>query len=143
MATDNSELIRAGFQVFEQQGLVGLLDLIDPEIEVFASRKVLNHGTYHGREGFVEWSETWFEAWQDIKFEALEFIEMTPNVFVVPFRQKVIGAGSGIEIEQELFWMMELSENAQISRFHLYAERDDAMAAAERLSRGEDPIPVE
>jgi ketosteroid isomerase-like protein len=143
MANENAELIQAGFAIFEEQGLEGLVDLIDPEIEVFASRKVLNHGTFHGRDGFIDWSERWFEAWQDIQFEALEFVEITPCVFVVPFRQKVVGAGSGIEIAQELYWMMELSDGSQISRFHLYAEREEAMAAAERLKRGEEPIPVE
>jgi ketosteroid isomerase-like protein len=143
MANENADLIRAGFALFEEQGLEGLVELIDPEIEVFASSKVLNNGTYHGRDGFIAWSQRWFDAWQDIKFEALEFIEITPYVFVVPAKQKVVGAGSGIEIEQEIFWLIELSEDSQISRFHLYAEREDALTAGARLSRGEDPIPVE
>jgi ketosteroid isomerase-like protein len=140
MSNENVELIRAGFEVFAKDGLEGLLPFVDPEIEVYAEQTVLNAGTFHGHEGFVKWSEAWFEAWQELSYEALDFIEVSDGVVVVPARQTATGAGSGIEIEQEIDWMIEVRDG-KITRFHLYADRDAALAAAERLSRGEDPIP--
>ena len=93
MAGENVELIRAGFELFRQGGLDALTPIVDPEIEVHADRSfAVNSGTFHGIEGFTSWSQQWFEAWQEIDYQPLDFLELGEDIVIVPTLQRATGA---------------------------------------------------
>lgn len=135
MASENVDLIRQGFEVFAREGLEGFVPLLDPEVEVIAEDQAFNSGTFHGVDGFTSWSQNWFDAWQEISYEAIDVIAISESVFVIPTLQRAKGAGSGIEVEQTIAWVLEILAG-RVKRFHLYFDRDRAMRAAERIAGG-------
>jgi ketosteroid isomerase-like protein len=58
------ELVRRGYEAYNAGDLDALLDLFDPDIEVWASPDMLNSGSYRGHEGFLRWISQWNEAWE-------------------------------------------------------------------------------
>ncbi len=135
MASDNVELISAGLELFESGGLEAFLPLADPAVQVFADPEMANAGEFSGHEGFMTWSNQWFDAWSEISFVPHEAIEVTDCLIVAPMTQKATGAGSGIEVEMEIAWMFEIVDG-RLTRMHLYRTTERAVAAAERFSSG-------
>lgn len=134
--SENVDLIRVGFEIFEREGfsaVEALLPLIDPEIEVYTEPRLINAGTYHGHDGYLRWARQWMEAWEDFRMEALEFIEVGDSIVVVPLHQTARGRGSGVPVEMEIAYLLEVRDG-KVRRFHLYESKEGALGAAERLA---------
>jgi ketosteroid isomerase-like protein len=130
--TQNVELVRDGFEIVEREGPAALLPLADPEVEVYTAPNLANPGTYRGHEGFLTWAEEWLDAWERFRYEPLEFIEVSDELVVVPLHQVGTGRSSGVEVELDVAYLFEI-RGGKITRVHLYADKPQALAAAERL----------
>ena len=64
-------------------------DLLDPEIEWDASRRVFDPGMYHGYDGIREFAAGLREVWESGRIEPLEFIPAGEEV-VVPVRLDLV-----------------------------------------------------
>lgn len=126
---DVDELVRRGVEAYNSGNLDAVLPLLAPNVEVHASAAVLNAGTFHGPDGFMQWITAWNEAWEEFTLEIRDMELVTENSAIVTVRQRGVGAGSGVEVELEVFHVWELRDGL-VSRLHLYATRDDALAAA-------------
>ena len=130
-------MLRDAFQVFEREGAEGLLRFAHPDLEIYTEPGLVNTGTYHGHDEFLMWSAQWMDAWENFHNEPKEFIEVGDSIVVVPLVQSATGKGSGIEVEMELIYLVEMRE-AKASRLHLYATKDRALEVAGELAGGED-----
>ena len=110
--------------------------MIPPDGEIYAEPGLINAGTYHGFDGFLEWIDQWEEAWDDVNYEFGEMIDVGENMVVVPVHIVGRGAGSGLEIDSMFGWMYEFRDG-RTARFHVYASVDDALEAARRLAETE------
>ncbi len=129
----NVDLIRSGFEVFRREGPEALLALADPDIEVHAEQGLVNAGTYRGTDEFLRWQQRWLDAWEEFTAAPREFIEVSDHLVVVPLRQVATGKGSGIPVEMDINYLFEV-RGGKITRFHLYADVDRAVAAARRIA---------
>jgi ketosteroid isomerase-like protein len=120
------ELLRRGLERFEAGDEEGMAELYHPEIEVWSGEG--NTGTFHGREGALRWGREWNEAWEEIHYEPIEFIELSEDVVVVPIKVRA-RARAGLELEGEFAWLFEL-EDDMLKRWELHAERHAAIASA-------------
>jgi ketosteroid isomerase-like protein len=101
---------------------------LDPEVE-YTPRE--EHTTYHGREAFTEYAKRWLEVWETSFSAEAEEIKITPagdGAFVAQ-RFRGIGKGSGVEIEDRLFWAGEL-RGGRLYRISEYTKREEALEAA-------------
>jgi ketosteroid isomerase-like protein len=114
---------------FEGGDLEGLLALLDPEIEVFSPRELANGGTFHGHEGYLEWTKEWFDAWEEFEIEATSIEAVGEHHVLTEVRQRGRGKGSGIEIDMTACYMGEV-HGGRATRLHLYPSREQALAAA-------------
>jgi ketosteroid isomerase-like protein len=130
---ENLELVRAGFEAFNAGDIAAVLELLDPEIEVFTAPGLINAGTFHGHAGFLEWAQGWLEAWESTVNEIERLHPIGEDRVVVEAHQRARGAGSGIDVEMDNTWLFEI-RNGKATRLHLYDDREEAFAAAERLS---------
>jgi ketosteroid isomerase-like protein len=128
----NSELLRESFAATERGDDEALRELMDPEIEIHAEAGVVNSGTYHGWEGFKQWSTNWDDAWEEIAYEPLEVIEVTASILVVPTRAVGRGAGSGVEIDRVFGYLYEVRDGKGV-RFHVYGSKERALEVAAEL----------
>ena len=125
----NVELVRSGFEAFNRGDVTGVLALLHPDVEVHSVAEVGEEGTYHGHQGFLDWTAIWLDAWDDFKIEVEEIEEVDDENVLIHARQRGRGKGSGLEVEQNGIYLFTMREGLA-TRLHLYADRESALAAA-------------
>jgi ketosteroid isomerase-like protein len=135
----NVELTRRGFEAYNSGDYEAVIDLLDPDVELHADHELLNSGDYKGHEGFMEWSAEWLEAWDEFRVDANVVETFGDHSILVDSHQLARGAGSGIDVEMDVFWALE-AEDGKLRRMHIYATRERALEAIEawRAERGND-----
>jgi ketosteroid isomerase-like protein len=133
MANPNVERVYDLLAAYMQGNEEKLRDSTDPAAETYGAPGIVNAGTYHGYDGFLQWSRQWEEAWDEISYELLEVVEVRESIVVVPVHTVGRGAGSGVEIDTVFGWMYEFRDGL-VTRFHVYPTVDDALDAARRLA---------
>ncbi|CAN5547829.1 hypothetical protein BH20ACT15_BH20ACT15_12640 [soil metagenome] len=102
----NLELVSGGLENWiagDQEATIA--DFAD-DVEVFVPPELGNAGTYTGIEQFRRWFADWDEVWSEFEM-TVESIEPAGERHVVAIiRSRGIGAGSGIEVENELAWVI-------------------------------------
>ena len=122
--------ILGAFQQGEDEKLRGLMHR---DSEVYAAPGLINAGTYHGYEGFMDWMRQWEEAWDEANYELGEVIEVDEDLVVVPAHVVAIGAGSGVRIDAVFGWLYEW-EDGLSRRFQVYPDVETALEAARRIA---------
>jgi ketosteroid isomerase-like protein len=117
----NEDLVRRGLELFEREGAEALLAIADEEIEVKGEGDLIDTATYHGHEGFKRWSRRWLEAWEDFRMTPRELIEVGEHVVVVPLHRVGVGRTSGIEVETDVAYLVEIRDG-KMTRLHLYSD---------------------
>ena len=56
-------LAEVAIAAFNSGDIESLVELLDPDIEVYAALGLINSGTYRGRDGFRAWLAEWLDAW--------------------------------------------------------------------------------
>jgi len=120
------ELIRAGFERFNEGDVEGLLAQMADDVEVFVQEDLPNGGHWDGVDGFREMSRTWTEAWDEFTVEPLEF-EAGPRNVLVRVRQH---ARTGeLEVEGDFFYVFGTADG-KLVLWHLYNDEARAREAA-------------
>ena len=72
------------------------LELFERGVEVYSPPELINAGVFHGREGWLNWSGQWNEAWQafDIRVDRVE--PVGERFVVLDAHQIGRGRGSGV-----------------------------------------------
>jgi ketosteroid isomerase-like protein len=131
------ELVRAGMEAYNAGDIETVLATLAEDIEIYSPPELLNSGTFRGHDGFLEWIETWNDAWESFDI-AIEVIEPVGERHVVAdVRQTARGAGSGIEIDQRVAYLWEVRDDETCSYQGLYANVEDAYAAAREREASE------
>jgi ketosteroid isomerase-like protein len=101
---------------------------LDPDVE-YTPRE--EHTTYHGREAFTEYAKRWLEVWETSFSAEPEEIEIAPagDRAFVALRFRGSGKGSGVEIDDRMFWDGEL-RGGRLYRISEYTDRREALEAA-------------
>lgn len=109
------------------------VDLCDTDVEVEESPRWPDRRAYRGREGTRQAYETMLDAFEDVRFEAEDFIEIGEQVVVC---LNVFGRGreSGAETNARIGHLYTL-EGEKITRLRVYDDRDEAEQAARDEAR--------
>ena len=127
----NVELTRRGFAAYNSGDYEGVVALLHDDVELHADHELLNRGDYNGHEGFMEWSAEWLEAWEEFRVDANVVEALGEHWILVDSHQVARGAGSGIDVEMDVFWALE-AEDGKLRRMHIYPSRQRAADAIER-----------
>jgi ketosteroid isomerase-like protein len=127
----NVELTRRGFDAYNSGDYEAVIALLHPDVELHADHELLNRGYFKGHEGFMQWSGEWLEAWEEFRVEANVVETLGDHCILVDSHQVARGAGSGIDVEMDVFWALE-AVDGKLSRMHIYASREPALEAIER-----------
>jgi ketosteroid isomerase-like protein len=127
---ENVSVAREGLAAFQRGDVEAFLDFLDPEVELISPPELPNPTHSTGRDGYVEWVTRWLEAWESFEVEPDEFEPAGERHVVMRVTQRGIGKGSGIEVEMKIFYMLEIRDR-RATRIHLYADREQALSAAE------------
>jgi ketosteroid isomerase-like protein len=124
----NLELTKAGFEAYNAGDAGALAALLHADVELYADDELLNSGAFRGREGFTQWSAEWLEAWDEFRIEARSTEAFGNHFILADCHQVARGAGSGIDVEMDVFWAFEVA-GGHVMRMHLYANRERAVEA--------------
>jgi len=125
----NVALSRAATEAFRRGDVEAFLATLDPEVEIFSTPELPNPGRFVGREGWIEWTSEWFEAWEGFEIEVEEYEPVGQYHVLMSARQRAKGAGSGVPVEMRVFYLAEYHDGLA-TRFHLYATREEALEVA-------------
>jgi ketosteroid isomerase-like protein len=138
---ENVQRARAATEAFQRGDIEAFLATLDPEVEIFSTPDLPNPGSFVGREGWVEWSSAWFEAWEGFRVEIEEYEPVGERHVLMTARQSGKGASSGVPVEMRVYYLAEYRAGLA-TRFHLYGTREQALLAAlEAEGEVEDPDP--
>jgi ketosteroid isomerase-like protein len=126
MSERNVEVVREIYESFVSGDI--RYDLLDPEIELDLSERVLNPSVYRGHEGARRfWSEV-HDVWEVFETTPEEVFHTGDHVvaFVV---SRGRGKGSGVEVESRAANLWTIREGVAIS-YRLYQDRKTALEVA-------------
>jgi ketosteroid isomerase-like protein len=135
---ENLALVRAAIDAYNRGDIGSIVEILDPEIEVYAEPGLVNAGTYHGIDGFTTWVTEWIDAWESPRNEIHRIEAVGDHHVLAEIDQRARGAGSGVEVEMRLVYMFE-ERDGRARRLHLYRGWDAAAAVVERLRRDAAP----
>jgi ketosteroid isomerase-like protein len=133
-------MIRGAFAAFNEGGADGFIDYLaerdalHPDFLMEIQRDAPNGGQWRGPEAFKEMTRRWMEVWDEFQVLPEDVIETTPDHYVVPVRQRAVTQGGGLELDEEFFYTVELSDG-RMRRMGLFMDRTraDRFLAGERV----------
>jgi uncharacterized protein len=108
MSRENVETVRRHLEAYFSGDHEAALAAYDPAVEFDLSNGPEGR-VYRGHDGVVEAIRTWGGTWEDWKIEIEEIVDAGEHVLVVD-RQSGRGKGSGVEFDQQTFWVYTLRE---------------------------------
>lgn len=127
MSRENVDTVRRHLEAFFSGDFRAALDAYDPEVEYDVSIRPEGR-VYRGRAGVVEANRTWGGTWEDWRIDIEEIVDAGEHVMVVD-RQSGRGKGSGVEFDEQTFWVYTFREG-RIVRVIWLPTRAEALEAA-------------
>lgn len=122
-------LVQRGFECWNTGQIDLMTDMYAPDAEVDFSAVFPDQDVVRGRQDMRRfWDETW-NAWEGVRLEPLDAIEVDATHFVVPVRLWGKGRRSGIEVDQRFACLYTVADGLVV-RTQLFADTDAALAAA-------------
>lgn len=128
MSQGNVEALREIFDRIAQGDVEFFWDSLDPEIE-WDERDMpwLEAGVYRGVPELRDFLRRWLAPWARFEWVPRDFMGSGENV-VVTVRQRGVGKGSGIDIDQtrSQIWTFR---DGKVIRFRSFVKRNEALEA--------------
>jgi ketosteroid isomerase-like protein len=133
MSRENVELVRRAYEAMNSGDLETVLAGFDQDVEFVLAKDaetVLGldfEESYRGIGGFMQFLARLSEAWEEYRWEPVEYLDAGERV-VVFIRMIARGRASGIEIEQDMAHVSEM-RNAKVVRHETFFDRAKALEA--------------
>jgi ketosteroid isomerase-like protein len=128
-ADERIALLQEGVEAFNRGDAGPALAIFAEDVECRVGPNLMNTGTFLGHEGYLEMIAAWGEAWDSVVANIVAVEELENDHLLVEIHQRAIGAGSGVPVEMTLYWLFGFVDS-EVTRFHLYASRAEAIAVA-------------
>jgi ketosteroid isomerase-like protein len=127
--SENVEIVKRGFEAFDQEGVEGLLAFIHEDFEASTPPRLASEpDTYRGHDGVHRYFDSFYEVMDDIRWESQSFHEVGEKV-VVEFTLYARGKSTGLEFGQPAVQVWTLRDGKGIG-LELYPTLEEALAAA-------------
>lgn len=133
MASENLEIVKRGFDAFNERGIEGIIPLIHSDFEATTPPSLASEpDTYRGPDGIRRWFDSFDEVMDEIRWEPHRFREVGDRV-VVEFTLRARGKTTGLDFGQDAVMVWEIRDG-MASRLDLFQSLDEALVAAEGSS---------
>jgi ketosteroid isomerase-like protein len=131
VAESDVELVKQAFEALAQGGYETLLPLIDPDFEMTTPPGLAAEpDTYRGPEGVRRYFDSFYDAMDEIRFEAHDFRDVGEWV-VVSTTVTARGRSSGLEFDQSIAQAWRVRDGKAI-RLEVFADVEVALAAIKK-----------
>jgi ketosteroid isomerase-like protein len=126
MSQENVELIRSIYDGWLRGEMSD--EHFDPEIAMVESRTLPGAASAYGIEDVRRYMQSFAKYWDEIRFEAQEYLDAGDKVIVVA---RLIGRGksSGVAVERSWAYVWTVRDGKAL-RMDGYADREQALEAA-------------
>jgi ketosteroid isomerase-like protein len=108
-----------------------MADYYADDAEVDTTSAVPDGRLYRGRAEFLEYFHEMWDAWERLRMEPLDVLDLGEGRFVVEVRMSGKGRSSGIEVDQNLGLVYTMRpEDGKVARVEMFPGRDAALEAA-------------
>ena len=133
MASENLEIVKRGFDAFNERGIAGIIPLIHSDFEATTPPTLASEpDTYRGPDGIRRWFDSFDEVMDEIRWEPHRFREVGDRV-VVEFTLRARGKTTGLDFGQDAVMVWEIRDG-MASRLDLFQSLDEALVAVEGSS---------
>jgi ketosteroid isomerase-like protein len=130
MLRENVEVVRAVYRAFARRDRDALVRHLDPSIQVYDRPFHPDASVYEGPEGFLRFSETDREAFEEVVYEPQDFLANGCYV-IVPVKQSGIGKGSALGIEERIVNVWKLRQGKCVE-LRIFTTIEEALEATGR-----------
>jgi ketosteroid isomerase-like protein len=127
MSRENVEVVRAIYRAFAHRDREALVQHLDPSIRVYDRPLHPDASVYEGQEGFLRFSESDWQAFEEVVYEPQEFHAKGAYV-VVPIKQKGRGISSALGIEEAIVNVWKLREGKCVE-LRIFTTVEEALEA--------------
>ena len=128
---DIKALVDKGFTCWNTGEIDLMVDDYADDAEVDTTTAVPDGRRYKGREEFVRYFHDLWDAWDRLRMEPLDVVEVGGGRFLVEVRLTGTGRSSGIEIDQRAGFLYTLHErDRKVARVQTFPSKDAALEAA-------------
>jgi ketosteroid isomerase-like protein len=129
MSEENVEVVRRTIDAYNRGDLEGMLDHLAPEFEMHPSGRFMDtQGVYRGREGFIDFWNTFQAAWESITVSIERIEDLGDRVLALgTFHGR--GRESGVAASVEVAWLGTIRDGLVV-RLRTFAKWDEALEAA-------------
>jgi ketosteroid isomerase-like protein len=127
MSRQNVEVVRKGFDAYQQGDWEGVVRDADPDIEVVQPPDFPDARSYHGHSGLVEVLRWWPSQWERFHVELTEVLDANDDHVVWVTRQRGRGKGGGVEVVGEVAFVSTFRDGKTI-RIEMFQTRQEALA---------------
>jgi ketosteroid isomerase-like protein len=133
VASENLEIVKRGFDAFNERGVEGIIPLIHSDFEATTPPSLASEpDTYRGPDGIRRWFDSFDEVMDEIRWEPHRFREVGDRV-VVEFTLRARGKTTGLDFGQDAVMVWEIRDG-MASRLDLFQSLDEALVAVEGSS---------
>jgi ketosteroid isomerase-like protein len=131
---ENERLCRLAYSRYSEGDFDRLLELFDPEVEVFVAPPNFESGTYHGHDQYRALVERWAGSWDEMRIEPRS-VETAGDWVLACVDYVGRGQGSGAEVSQPS-WELSLWADGTCRRYRVYWEARQGRSAFAALTSG-------
>jgi ketosteroid isomerase-like protein len=127
MSRENIDVVRAIYRAFARRDREALVADVDPSIRIYDRPFHPDASVYEGREGFLRFSESDWEAFDQVAYEPQDFLANGAYV-VVPIKQRGRGKSSTLGIEEGIVnvWKLRRGKCVELRIFSTIEEALEA-----------------
>jgi ketosteroid isomerase-like protein len=124
------DFVDQGFECWNGGEVDLMADYYADDAEVETSDVFPDGGTYRGREDFLRYFHELWDAWDRLRMDPVDVLDLGDGRFVVEVRVWGKGRSSGIEVDQQMGFIYTVRGDGKIARVRMLPNRDAALTAA-------------
>ncbi len=130
MSQENVELVRRTVDLFNAKRIDEALQVVRDDFEMDWSNSIGPlKGIYRGKQGVLELWTAFLEAWDTVRWDPQEIIDVDDSRVIVVNRVRMRGRGSGVDVDATAFQLWTINDG-EAERVKLFQSRPEALEAA-------------
>jgi ketosteroid isomerase-like protein len=130
MSRENVSMVRRVNDLFNAKEVEQALDLVGDDFEMDWTNSIGPlKGVYRGRQGVLELWTSFLDAWESVRWDPEQIIEVDETQLVVLNHVRMRGRGSGVQVDASAAQLWTIT-NGTARRIKLFQSKADALEAA-------------
>jgi ketosteroid isomerase-like protein len=129
-AEERVSAVHEGMAAFSSGDEQRVLRFLAEDIEIHSEPEAGNPGDFLGHDGYAVWLGEWLEAWDDFDISPVRVEAVGERHVVAETHQTARGRGSGVPVEQWMFYVFDVRDDGRVAAMHLYGSWERAVEVA-------------